>query len=261
MKAELAIFMGQSNMCGRGEWEKAVPCPEGHGYEFRAVTSPDRLFAVRGPFGKNENNEAVNDFNDLGVNRRRGDMVSALMESYYSKNKIPIVGVQCSRGGTDVNYWTDETRRREAVRRLTLAKEYLERNGYETEHIFMVWCQGETDGDRIFRGEQSIEGYKSGTRKVFSYMRETGVTDMFIIRTGHFNADDPDGSHEAAYMAVSNAQAELAAENERIHTVASFLGCRKYMKDAFHYHQEAYNKIGAAAGAKIASLYTITADR
>lgn len=52
---DLMVFMGQSNMAGRGEAEEAVQCPEEAGREFRAVSDPTRLYPVREPFGKEEN--------------------------------------------------------------------------------------------------------------------------------------------------------------------------------------------------------------
>ncbi len=96
---DLVLFMGQSNMAGRGEIEQAVSVEEGHGYEFRAVTDPTKLYPVTEPFGENENNDIINDKSGKGENRRAGSMVSALMESYYEVGGVPIVGVQCSQGG------------------------------------------------------------------------------------------------------------------------------------------------------------------
>ena len=254
-KVDLAVFMGQSNMAGRGEYEDAVFCPVGHGYEFRSVTEPNMLFNITGPFGKLENNTAVNDNSGAGEDRRSGDMVSALMESYYAQTGTPIVGVQCSRGGTNLGYWNGSTVKNEAQSRLTAAKTYLEENGYEIGHIFMVWVQGEADGDKLQTGSQSIDGYKSSTLAVFDYMKEVGVTDMFIVQTGHYNGDDADGTHDAAYVAIHDAQGELAQENENVYAVGSLLEYQSSMKDAYHYHQDAYNEVGTAAGTAIAQIY------
>ncbi len=252
---DLAIFMGQSNMAGRGEYEDAVFCPVGHGYEFRSVTEPDMLFNITGPFGKLENNTAVNDNSGAGEDRRSGDMVSALMESYYNQTGTPIVGVQCSRGGTNLGYWNGMAVRNEAQSRLTAAKTYLEENGYEIGHIFMVWVQGEADGDKLQTGSQSIDGYKNSTLAVFDYMKEVGITDMFIVQTGHYNGDDADGTHDAAYVAIHDAQGALAQENENVYAVGSLLEYQSSMKDQYHFHQDAYNEVGTTAGNAIAQIY------
>ena len=61
-KVDLFLFMGQSNMAGRGivnqTWTEAAPAVlPGAGYEFRAVTDPTRLYEMSEPFGVNENRE------------------------------------------------------------------------------------------------------------------------------------------------------------------------------------------------------------
>ena len=253
---DLAIFMGQSNMAGRGEYADATECPIGVGYEFRSVSNADMLFGVSEPFGKSENNDSINDNGSNGVDRRSGDMVSSLMNSYYAETGVPIVGVQASRGGTNIGYWNTAAQKNEAQSRLTAAKTYLEDNGYTVNHIFMVWCQGEADADKIYSGSQSAASYKSQTLNVFEYMKTVGVTDMFIVQTGHYNGDDDtDGKHDEAYVTVHDAQAELASENDNVYTVGSFLEFKENMKDNYHFHQIAYNTVGIAAGKAIAEIY------
>ena len=253
---DLAIFMGQSNMAGRGEYADATECPIGAGYEFRSVSNADMLFGVSEPFGKSENNDSINDNGSNGVDRRSGDMVSSLMNSYYAQTGVPIVGVQASRGGTNIGYWNTAAQKNEAQSRLTAAKTYLEDNGYTVNHIFMVWCQGEADADKIYSGSQSAASYKSQTLNVFEYMKTVGVTDMFIVQTGQYNGDDDtDGKHDEAYVTVHDAQAELASENDNVYTVGSFLEFKENMKDNYHFHQIAYNTVGIAAGKAIAEVY------
>ena len=253
---DLAIFMGQSNMAGRGEYADATECPIGAGYEFRSVSNADMLFGVSEPFGKSENNDSINDNGSNGIDRRSGDMVSSLMNSYYAQTGVPIVGVQASRGGTNIGYWNTAAQKNEAQLRLTAAKTYLEDNGYTVNHIFMVWCQGEADADKIYSGSQSAASYKSQTLNVFEYMKTVGVTDMFIVQTGHYNGDDDtDGKHDEAYVTVHDAQAELASENDNVYTVGSFLEFKENMKDNYHFHQIAYNTVGIAAGKAIAEVY------
>lgn len=253
---DLAIFMGQSNMAGRGNYQNATAVPVGHGYEFRSVTQPDMLFNITGPFGKLENNDNVNDNSGSGVDRRSGDMVSSIMASYYNETGVPIVGVQCSRGGTNTSYWNGSAVKTEAQARLTAAKTYLEDNGYTIGHVFMVWCQGESDGDKIYSGSQSADGYKNATLSVFNYMKQVGAEDMFIVKTGHYNGnDDENASHEKAYMTINSAQQALADENDNVYAVASLLEYKDNMIDAYHFNQEAYNAVGTAAGKAIAEVY------
>ena len=58
---DLFLFMGQSNMAGRGisnnNWpEKPPALISGAGFEFRAISDPSKLYPIEEPFGVNENN-------------------------------------------------------------------------------------------------------------------------------------------------------------------------------------------------------------
>ncbi|MGN0183107.1 MAG: sialate O-acetylesterase, partial [Candidatus Ornithomonoglobus sp.] len=254
---DLAIFMGQSNMAGRGDYADAVKCAAGHGFEYHAITEPAVLSTVCEPFGKYENNDAVNDNGGNGIDRRSGDMVSAFMESYYQTSGTPLVGVQCSRGGTESSWWNNSARMTEAAARYNKAKKYLEDSGYTIGNQFMVWCQGCSDADN----SRSMDDYKSNTKAIFETMKSnTGLTDMFIVRTGHCKTSGAaafDEVKDPRYKEVNLAQKELADAEENITAVAS-LYTNEYaalMRDQYHYYQEAYNSVGAIAGNNTA--YTI----
>lgn len=94
---DLFMFMGQSNMAGRGivtaEHSVSVPTlTEGAGYEYRAVSSPDRLYPISEPFGRNENRKGGIDDGDM----KTGYMVTAFVNAYYGRTGIPVVGVSAS---------------------------------------------------------------------------------------------------------------------------------------------------------------------
>ena len=79
------MFMGQSNMAGRGTAEQAPAVPDGTGYEYRAVTAPDCLFPLTEPFGKDENN--ITGVYEPGM--KTGSMVSAFVNVYVEETKVP----------------------------------------------------------------------------------------------------------------------------------------------------------------------------
>lgn len=246
---DLVLFAGQSNMAGRGEYAEATKCEPNHGFEYHAVTEPGVLTTVGEPFGKYENNDTVNDAGSNGIDRRSGDMVSAFMESYYSVSGVPIVGVQCSRGGTETKWW-NSTVLTEAAARYNEAKAYLESCGYTIGKQFMVWCQGCTDAD----ADRNIETYKNNTKNIFNTLKiSTGISDMFMVRIGHCKTSGAaaiDTTKDPRYKAVNLAQKELADEEADITAVAS-LYTDEYaalMRDQYHYHQEAYNSVGTIAG-------------
>ena len=64
---DLVLFIGQSNMAGRGivsaQWPQEAPkLIEGAAWEYRAITTPDRLMPLEEPFGVDENKaDGIND--------------------------------------------------------------------------------------------------------------------------------------------------------------------------------------------------------
>ena len=150
-KADLILFMGQSNMAGRGRAEEAPAVPEGTGYEFRAVTAPDRLFPLTEPFGRDENDpEGVYE-----PGMKTGSLVSAFVNAYYEGTGVPVIGVSASKGGSRIREWQPGTPMlTDAANRLAAVKTFLAETGIPIRHIFMLWCQGESDGDAGVTPEQ-----------------------------------------------------------------------------------------------------------
>lgn len=97
---DLFMFMGQSNMAGRGivTPEHPEPAPEplpNAGYEYRAVSDPGKLVPISEPFGRAENRRGGIDDGDM----KTGSMVTAFVNAYYTRTGVPVVGVSASKGG------------------------------------------------------------------------------------------------------------------------------------------------------------------
>jgi len=233
------LFMGQSNMAGRGVASLAPVVPAGHGYEFRAVTDPTRLYDIIEPFGQNENVPgAINDVN----NRKSGSLVSAFVNEYYSETKVPVVGVSASEGGTRIKEWQpDSARNNDAVRRYQASVDYLNGQDFTIRHRYMVWCQGETDGDEGVTKEQYMSDFKTFTE----YWYRLGIEKIFIIRIGDLRDD------LTKYNIIIDAQTELGRTYDKcvlVSTKFSGMAENGLMKDAYHFKQEGYNITGADAG-------------
>lgn len=255
---DLVLFSGQSNMAGRGDYADSIVCPPGQGYEYHSVTEPKLLSSVSEPFGKYENNSVMNDAGSNGIDRRSGDMVAALMKSYYENGGVPIVGVQASRGGQETKYFKQSSIMTEMTSRYNEAEEYLKSAGYTVRRKFLVWCQGEADADN----NRSDDTYKGNTLSIFNSIKAvTGITDSFIVQTGHYNInkDSSDAGFEKdnRYKRICKDQKALADENDDIYTVASLYTDEALanMRDAYHYYQPTYNSIGTIAGQNIAAAY------
>lgn len=236
---DMIIFMGQSNMAGRGIAEQAPAVPAGVGYEYKAITEPDGLSPLREPFGVLENNE--NGVYEPGM--KTGSMVSAFVNACYEQTGTPIVAVSCAKGGSTIGEWAPGgAYYRDAVGRMKQCEKWLLSNGYEICHRLMVWCQGCTDADRGTAKEE----YRENTRMfMHAFMEECKIENCFLIQIGN-HRDKP-----SAYVYIQEAQEELAKQEEHIILVSRLFktfAARGLMKDEFHYLQEGYNLVGEEAG-------------
>jgi hypothetical protein len=235
---DLIIFMGQSNMAGRGDASKAPTVPDGWGYEFRAISAPDRLYPMAEPFGAEEN--IITGINEPGM--KTGSMVSAFTVEYYKGVKVPVVGISASKGASSIDEWQPGgSYLDDSIKRFKSAEGFLMRSGIEIRNRFMVWCQGERDGGKGMPGSE----YKEKFNSMLEEMQRAGIERCFLVQIG-FNSDFHD-----LYVEIMNAQIEICDEDSRVVLVSAkfkemlALGL---MKDEFHYFQEGYNIVGAQAG-------------
>ena len=98
---DLFLFLGQSNMAGRGDKLKSPQLIDGAGFEFRAITDPTKLYPISEPFGKDENK--VDGINDQ--NKKTGSLVTSFVNTLYTRTNIPIVGISASKGGSCISQW------------------------------------------------------------------------------------------------------------------------------------------------------------
>lgn len=241
---DLFLFMGQSNMAGRGvvceRWSEPAPfLTEGAGYEYRAVSSPDCLHIAAEPFGRAENREdGIHD-----GERKSGSMVTSFINAYYEETGMPVVGVSASKGGSSILQWQPEGAFLQDVKkRLDSCRQFLKRDGWTVRHTGMLWCQGETDGDHGMSGME----YQEYFQNMWQEMKRQGVQTCFLVLIGNYN-----GTEQIDYQEIQQAQRELAGGNEDIILVdESFpeMKQRGLMKDFFHYYQAAYNEVGTNAG-------------
>lgn len=236
---DVIIFMGQSNMAGRGAASQAPVVADGAGYEYRAITASDSLSPLCEPFGALENDEA-------GVyepGMKTGSMVSAFVNACYEQTDTPIVAVSCAKGGSSIGEWmSGGPYYSDAVRRMEQCEKWLLVHGYKIRHRLMAWCQGCTDADNQTEKVEYLERTRSF---IHTFMKECGVETCFLIQIGNRRSDSE------CYVYIQEAQEELAAQEERIVLVSRLLktfAVRGLMKDEFHYLQEGYNLAGEEAG-------------
>lgn len=254
-KIDLVLFAGQSNMSGRGDAGEAVRCSVDAGYEYKAVSRPGELVPIREPFGLGEDREGgIWDYDPQGRSKRSGSMVSAVAESYHAGTGRRIVGVSASVGGSDTVSWK-QVYLADAVERLERAKEFLRAGGYSVQKLFVVWCQGESDGD----AGRTAQEYTANLREIYGAFRAHGAEKCFLVQIGHYNYIKYPGTAgltgkewDQRYGIIRNAQADLCRTEEDFILAGSFEPYIHDMRDDYHYYQNAYNQVGTAVGEAIA---------
>lgn len=175
---DLILFAGQSNMAGRGNAGKELSCEAYMGQEFRAVSDPAGLYPIEEPFGIKENNpRGIDD-----GKKKTGSMVSAFVKKYYELTGHAVIAVSASKGGSSSAQWV-KTYAADAAMRLRRARAYLDAKEMKIAHTYVLWSQGETDGDKGL----DLERYFGNFRTIWATLREAGAEKCFLIQTGHFN--------------------------------------------------------------------------
>lgn len=247
---DLFLFCGQSNMAGRGitseQWPEEAPViTPGAGLEYRAISDPEHLHTVEEPFGAEENNP--DGIYEPGM--KTGSLVTAFINSYYARTRVPVIGISASKGGSSIEKWQGKgDYLSDAQMRLERAENYLKKENIHLRHRYMLWCQGETDGDL----GTSPEVYKEKFKRMLSQVLESGIEACFLITIGEYN-----GRNGFNYSGIRHAQLELAEELAEVWLVCDdfyTMRSRGLMKDDFHYYQKAYNEVGTAAGNTAAYL-------
>lgn len=250
---DVFIFMGQSNMAGRGEAAESIPCGEGHGFEFRAVSDPSKLYPVAEPFGAYENNANLSDITG-GDPKKTGGLTSAFCEAYYESAGVPILAISCSIGHSTSAQWANDTEYAylaEAKSRLQNALYYMDsQDEYTVRHINMVWLLGETEASSY--STAVAEAYKTNLQKIISEMKDIGVQKCFLLTIGSYISNT---STQTKYKNMAQTQIDFCQSSGD-----AVLVSKKLMKTPEplmhlnnHFHQGGYNVAGYDAGTNAAN--------
>ena len=237
-KVDLILFAGQSNMAGYGGNEDEAPIvDEKAGMEFRAISDPTRLYPIKEPFGKSENNENGLSDTDNGA-YRHGTLVSSFINKYSEKTGHKVVALSASVGGMAMDLWLIPAFWNDCIDRLRCTQEWLINNGYSIEHIYLVWYQGESDIAR----QVSVENYSLNFNTFMDSFIAEGVEQIFLIVPNR--SGTPGDS-------ICDFQKDICEKNDK-YTLGSDLpsqyNIKEYSKDNIHYVQEALNAFGEDAG-------------
>ena len=246
---DLVMTMGQSNISGRGQSEKATPCPAGHGYWYKNpnLSAPSQaeegLYQIVEPYG-NEGSQSS------------GSPVAALASAYYDATGVPMVCVSNSYGGTPISHFINTgagTKLQKGIDSFNAAKTYLESQGYTIRHKVVLWCQGESDAEIGTTAEEYTAMFN--TMKA-TLNAECGIEKLAIINIGQYKDSSID------FTTIRDAQFALAANDSDVIMVSDkFRGAlMNGGVDSWHYTQSSYDIVGYDAAKNLAH-YFITGDK
>ena len=243
---DLIFFMGQSNMSGAGgDKELAPPVTEGHGYEFRAISDPTRLYNIEEPFGKNES--FIGGICDI-PGAKKGSIVSCFANEYYALTGVPIVGVSASQGATTTEIWQSAGFQIDMKQRYDITVNWLNDNGYYIRNRYVVWFQGESDAANHVQPEI----YNTNMDNIIRPLFIKGLNKVFIITPGRTL------SIKNYFDDIINQQLDMCRESGYYALGTNILSdvSAEYMVDEWHYNQLVLNIIGIET-AKSVACYTL----
>lgn len=241
---DLIVFAGQSNMSGAGDTALIPELTEGAGYEYKSVTAPKSLKALKEPFGKKENSKNLND-----GNFKTGSLVTAFVNSYYEQTKVPVVAVSATQVGSSSQWWKSSLVS-ETSKRYKKAVYYLKKRKIKIRHRYVVWFQGESDG----LNNVSEETYINNMNDIYQHFRKQNkIEKIFLIRTGRYY--DPENIENSTQVnpfdTIVKAQTNLCINQEGFVLVsvkAASLDDWYYYEDGIHLTQYGLNVVGYEAG-------------
>ena len=243
---DLIFFMGQSNMSGAGgDKELAPPVTEGHGYEFRAISDPTRLYNIEEPFGKNES--FIGGICDI-PGAKKGSIVSCFANEYYALTGVPIVGVSASQGATTTEIWQSAGFQIDMQQRYDITVNWLNDNGYYIRNRYVVWFQGESDAANHVQPEI----YNTNMDNIIRPLFIKGLNKVFIITPGRTL------SIKNYFDDIINQQLDMCRESGYYALGTNILSdvSAEYMVDEWHYNQLVLNIIGIETANSVA-CYTL----
>lgn len=247
--ADIFVYMGQSNMAGRGEAADSIPCIAGHGYEYLSVTGTEGNYfkEMTEPFGKFENNDAMKD-GETGDGKKTGDLVAAFAEGFYEERGYPVIGISASVGNTSITKWTPNTTYFNEIQRriINCVDKIKEEKIFEISTINMVWCQGSNDASSYVGGTldyfQKLQSIFDGLHALEG---DYSVDNCFIIPCSTYSSS---AINENKKKLADDQIAYCDNHDNFIAATNKFSNVPLSMRDDPHFHQGVYNVAGYDAG-------------
>lgn len=249
---DVILFAGQSNMMGYGNSYEAPKLTKNAGYLYNPVTNKNSILAFEEskgkPFGLAQDDQYLNNA-EFGISPR-GSLVSAFINAYYAKTKVPVLAVPATHAGSGSTSWA-ETRYKGAISRLNSAVKTAKKKGFTVRHVYMVWLQGESDAFAYMSASDHISNVKSLYSKV---KKKTDLEEMLVINIPPYYGDAENaGDIKMNYGVIQTANRSLCSSSKNfvlISDLAPTFPAEWMYNDGLHLTQYALNQLGKDAGTK-----------
>ena len=184
---------------------------------------------------------------------KTGSLVTSFINTYFQNTGVPVLGLSSSKGGSVIANWQDhDDYLTDTIIRLKSAQTFCEQHNITLRHQYLLWCQGESDGDH----HTSADEYTKQFMQMYEKLKAVGIEHCFLIGIGAYNGTADD----ICYDEIRNAQYSFAEHRKDITVVSRLfetMKARGLMKDSFHYYQAGYNEVGKDAAINTAK-YVLT---
>jgi Carbohydrate esterase, sialic acid-specific acetylesterase len=244
---DLVLFIGQSNMSGRGSSEKSIKVPQGVAYEYKSET--DEIIHLKDPVGESEPNKAES-----------GSLIPSLLLSLYGnlEEKRSTIAIVSAKGGSSVSDWQrGEYLYNLAVNKLNEAITHINsRPDLKIGKVYYVWLQGERDAILSTTKEEYINKYKQLHSDL---LNDINANEGFMIRTGYDYRDDSDTKMNEKIISAQNSLTNKISDLIMISKLASTFTVENGLvsEDGVHYTQKGLNILGKDAGENLAEYFNI----
>jgi Carbohydrate esterase, sialic acid-specific acetylesterase len=232
---DMVLFIGQSNMEGRGNEITSTDVPADWAYEYKSAT--DEIVHLDDPVGENLPGRAAG-----------GSLIPAFAKSYYEniqENRI-IVAVHGAKGGTSISEWQKGgSLFDQAVQRFNQGKTFIDSQpNMAVGRVYYIWLQGERDAVL----GTTKDSYKTQFTQFHNdMMNGIGANENgFMIRIGYDYRDTTDTLAVEQIMLAQNELADELSDLTMISKLTSTFTVENGLmqSDEVHYSQDGYNQLG-----------------
>lgn len=249
---DVFVFAGQSNMMGAGDSNLAPDLIDGAGYAYYPVTNKNVILTIHEnkgqPFGLGQDDKYLNNTIYPGVSPR-GSLVTAFINAYYEKTKVPVLAIPATEAGTGSGAWI-KSKYQGVVQRTNNALLVAKKHGLAVRHVYMVWLQGENDAFAFMTADEHSKNMKTLYKKIH---KATPIEKIMVINIPPYYGKELTVVRQENYSIIQNSYRKICKTNKNFVMISDVAPTfpEDYMYgDGLHVQQYGLNILGTDAGTR-----------